>query len=215
MHGIGNSGDDTNKNVSGGTKTSVEKTARTGRRVRYVQQAVLGAIAVSGILLVGMAAPNTLQLLKYLPGMKKYRFNYQVKTALSRLKTKGHIVFVERRGKKYARLTPEGERALALERHKAALLNGRKRRWDKRWRVVIFDIPERRKQVRERLRLLMRASGFALLQNSVWVYPHDCEDLITLAKAELRLGGSVLYLVVESIENEKHLRDHFGLPRMS
>lgn len=193
-------------------KYSVESSAQSKRRRGYVQDALLSTIAISGMLLVAMAAPNTLQLLGKVPALKRYRLTYHIKTSLSRLIQKGHVVLVEEGGKKYARLAKSGEQALAFERARAAARGGGKRRWDKRWRVVIFDIPEKRKRVRERLRILMRESGFALLQNSVWVYPYDCEDLIALAKAELRLGGSVLYLVVESIENEKHLRRHFELP---
>ena len=49
------------------------------------------------------------------------------------------------------------------------------------------------------------------LQDSVWVFPYDCEDFIALLKAELKIGAAVLYMVVEHIENDKHLRSHFGL----
>ena len=88
----------------------------------------------------------------------------------------------------------------------------KKKKWDRRWRVVIFDIPERRKSVRDRLRRFMDTYGFVRLQDSVWVYPHDCEDLIALAKAEFRIGYDVLYMIVERIERDGHLREHFGLP---
>ena len=90
-------------------------------------------------------------------------------------------------------------------------MNGKKRRWDQRWRVIIFDIPERRRKIRDRLRSTMRELGFARLQDSVWVYPYDCEDLMALLKADLKLGVSVLYMVVEHIENDKYLREQFSL----
>ena len=53
--------------------------------------------------------------------------------------------------------------------------------------------------------------GFVRLQDSVWVYPYDCEDLITLLKADFRVGKDVLYLIVDSIENDKYLRAEFNL----
>ncbi len=57
----------------------------------------------------------------------------------------------------------------------------------------------------------MRELGFARLQDSVWVYPYDCEDLMALLKADLKIGMAVLYMIVEHIENDKHLRAHFSL----
>ena len=89
-------------------------------------------------------------------------------------------------------------------------LNKRKR-WDKHWRVIIFDIPERRRGTRDRLRIVMREAGFYRLQDSVWLYPHDCEDFVTLLKADLKIGAAVLYMVVEKIENDSKLKEHFLL----
>ena len=61
-------------------------------------------------------------------------------------------------------------------------------------------------------RRFMAEYGFVRLQDSVWIYPYDCEDLIALAKASLRIGADVLYMIVERLERDKHLREHFGLP---
>lgn len=83
--------------------------------------------------------------------------------------------------------------------------------WDGRWRVLIFDIPEKRKWLRNRLRDTLYAVGFKRLQKSVWVYPHDCEDFITLLKADFKIGKDLLYLIVEGLENDTHLRDYFGV----
>ncbi|MBI5645077.1 CRISPR-associated endonuclease Cas2 [Candidatus Kaiserbacteria bacterium] len=188
----------------------VEREAKKKRVRGYIQKSVLSAIALSGILLVTMAAPNTLQLLGYLPGMRRSRFRQQAETALSRLVQKRWVVFETKGDKRFARITDAGRQALLAETMK----NGRgrgKQRWDKRWRVVIFDVPEKRRNIRDRLRKTMRAFGFERLQDSVWVYPHNCEEIIALLKAELRVGFSVLYMLVEQIENEKYLKERFDL----
>lgn len=188
----------------------IEKAARSERRWGAFQQAMLYA-ALGGVIVATGAVPNFSKIIKYYTGAKKgARFNYQAKTALGRLTAKGLITFEERDGRRYARITEKGKRVLELEIQKVAMT--KKRKWDKRWRVVIFDIPERRKSVRNRLRRFMDTYGFVRLQDSVWVYPHDCEDLITLAKAEFRIGFDVLYMIVERIEHDKHLREHFELP---
>jgi hypothetical protein len=53
--------------------------------------------------------------------------------------------------------------------------------------------------------------GFIKIQDSVWAYPYDCEEVLALIRADLRLGGGVIYLIAEGIENDKSLRMKFGL----
>lgn len=109
-------------------------------------------------------------------------------------------------------LTKAGERLMHRE---SLLVDMRKRktgRWDGRWRLVMFDIPERRKSDRERLRNLMTESGFKLFQESVWIFPYDCEDVITLLKIDMRLGNTVRYGIMEKLENDTAFRRMFDLP---
>jgi DNA-binding transcriptional regulator PaaX len=189
----------------------MEKEARNERRLKSFQQAMLMAVVLGAVVVVAATAPNAVQLLKYFPGYKKgARFNYQAKSALGRLAAKGLVTFIEEDGKRYARVTEKGERMLQMETERVAI--AKKRKWDRRWRVVIFDIPERRKSVRASLRRFMNEYGFVRLQDSVWIYPYDCEDLIALAKANFRVGVDVLYMIVERLEHDKHLREHFKLP---
>lgn len=189
----------------------MEKEARNERRLKSFQQAMLTAVVLGGVVVVAATIPNAARLLKYFPGYKKgARFNYQAKSALGRLAAKGLVTFVEEDGKRFARITEKGELILQIESEKTAMM--KKRKWDRRWRVVIFDIPERRKNIRDRLRLFMSEYGFVRLQDSVWIYPYDCEDLIALAKANFKIGADVLYMIVERLERDKYLREHFGLP---
>ncbi len=189
----------------------LEKEARSDRRKGYLQDAVLGTVAVAGVLAITMVAPGVLGLLGGF-GSRKKRLAEQSKRALTRLKHRGHIVFEERNGKSYARITIEGRKALAIQQYKAHLLTGEVKRWDKRYRVVIFDIPVAKKGLRDKLRRAVRDSGFLQIQKSVWLHPYDCEDLIALIKADLHIGNNVTYMIVEKIENDSHIRKHFKLP---
>lgn len=193
----------------------MERDATRERRRKKIwgvfQLALLTAVAIGGVALIAATAPNVAQLLKYFPGYKKgAKFNYQAKSALGRLAAKGLVTFVEEDGKRYARITEKGKCALQMETKKVERM--KKKKWDRRWRIVIFDIPERRKNIRDRLRHFMSEYGFVRLQDSVWIYPYDCEDLIALAKANFRIGADVLYMIVEHLERDKYLREHFSLP---
>ncbi len=187
----------------------LEIESRKRWKKQNIQQAVLAAVAIVGLLAWAAVAPNTLQLLRYLP-KEKYNLIYRAKTAAGRLVAKGQAVWVERSGKKYLRLTPAGQNVLAFEQAKVALKN-QKKKWDGRWRMVVFDIPERRKNIRVRLRAVMREIGFVRLQDSVWIYPYDCEDFMALLKVELKIGKDVLYAIADTIEHDKDLRRQFNL----
>ncbi|MBI4088077.1 CRISPR-associated endonuclease Cas2 [Candidatus Kaiserbacteria bacterium] len=191
----------------------LEKEARYERRKGYLQQAVLSSIAIGGILALAMVAPNSLRLLDGL-GSRKRRYAEQARSAVGRLAAKGHVKFVNVNGRKYVRITKAGRKALDEADRQAQLhTKPRKpRRWDKRWRLLVFDIPESRKITRNRLRKLVRSLGFLRLQDSVWVYPYDCEELVILIKADLRIGKDVLYAIVEKIENDAWIRRQFRLP---
>lgn len=45
--------------------------------------------------------------------------------------------------------------------------------WDGRWRMLLYDLPSQEQAARKRLRLRLRAEGFGMLQQSVWVSPRS------------------------------------------
>ncbi len=189
---------------------TLEREAASKRRKTYVQDAVLSVIAVAGILAITAVAPNALRLLGG-TGRKGFRFNYQTRSVLTRLVEKGHIRFVIQNGKKRIEITNAGKRAAELAAAKQALSTQKPRRWDERWRVIMFDIPERRKKDRDQLRRTMIDAGFLCFQDSVWIFPYDCEDLVTLLKVDMRLGDAVRYGILEKLENDRAARNHFKL----
>ena len=188
----------------------VESGARKKRQKRNLRNAALLAIGTAGFIAVAAIAPNMFQILGRTGALA--RLKYRNQGVLARLKQKGEIEFEERDGKKFVRLTERGEEALAFGQQKLQLANRKPRKWDRRYRLVMFDVPEKRKKIRERLRFEMQEVGFLHLQDSAWVYPYDCEEFIALLKADLHIGKDVLYAVVEEIENDKWIRKHFSLP---
>ena len=184
--------------------------AKFVRRKGYVQQAILATVGLTGVIGLMMLAPNAVQLLEKMPNNRS-KFDYRMRSTASRLAARGYLRFVERGGKTFVEITDAGRRALDLQQQTTSLETRKRRRWDKQWRMVIFDIPERRRATRLRLRTLMQEIGFLRLQDSVWVFPYDCEDLMALLKAELHIGKDVLYVIATQIENDKHIKRHFGL----
>ena len=84
-------------------------------------------------------------------------------------------------------------------------------KWDGEWRVVIFDIPERFKKAREALRKKLKDLGFIKLQESVFVFPYECEDEINFITEVFLIRPFVRFMRVKSFTNEEQIRLKFGL----
>ncbi|MBI2121858.1 MAG: hypothetical protein HYT98_01930 [Candidatus Sungbacteria bacterium] len=83
--------------------------------------------------------------------------------------------------------------------------------WDSKWRLVFFDIPEYIKGARDALRTRLKQIGMKELQKSVFVHPFPCDDEINFLIEHYQIRPHVRTAVVESIDNELHLKVKFRL----
>ena len=178
-------------------------------RLSTIGYAILVVIGAVGIIAVGAVAPGCIKLLGYAlryQSQKRYYINKVVQLCINR------VLLIRKKTSQgiQLRLTPRGQEILKL--YEVEKLSIKKpKRWDKKFRVIIFDIKEKRRGIRNRLRLWLTHLGFVRLQQSVWVYPYECQEVVTLLKAHFHVGKDILYLTVESIENDKWIRERFNL----
>lgn len=189
--------------------STIESRVKGRAKRRRIQDIVVRALFVTTTLGLAIAAPNAVQLMRYVQkylDKKDARLDRRISQAFSRLKQGG---IIERKEDGRFKLTKKGEeRALAL---KTLDFAEQPILWDGKWRIIIFDIWERRRAARDRLRIVLERNGFAKIQNSVWVYPYDCEELLVFLRTNLSLGKGILYIVAEEIENDAPLRKFFDL----
>ena len=84
-------------------------------------------------------------------------------------------------------------------------------KWDGEWRIVIFDIPERFKKAREALRNKLEDLEFIKLQESVFVFPYECEDEIDFIVEVFQIRPFVRFVKAKSFTNEEQLKIKFGV----
>jgi len=84
-------------------------------------------------------------------------------------------------------------------------------RWDKRWRVVFFDIPEKLRAGRDALRNKLREFGFREIQKSVWIYPYPCKDQIDFVVEVFELRNYVRYGELVSFTLQEEYIGYFNL----
>lgn len=191
-----------------------EKVKKKAKRQK-IQNAVLASVYLTAGLGLILVAPNAARLLKYVAKYigPKPRLNRRMSQAINRLRERGLIERVQTDRGLALRLTKNGAQlAVSIEEKEKVFEMQKPKKWDGKWRIVIFDIWERRRTVRDRLRSILRTNGFVKVQDSVWVYPYDCEELFVFLRTNLRLGKGILYIVAEEIEYDEALRKHFKLP---
>lgn len=111
----------------------------------------------------------------------------------------------------YISLTEKGEKeAGKFQINKLKIKSPKK--WDKKWRIIIFDIPEVTRIKRDAFRGKLKEFGFYQLQKSVWVYPYPCRKEIDLLREFFNLIPKNLRLLeVKKIEEDKFLRKIFQI----
>ncbi len=111
-----------------------------------------------------------------------------ISQVVKRLREKGYIETTVNEGKVMIKLTELGEDALGfVDENKP---------WDKKWRIVLYDIPENKRGVRDLLRRRLKEWGFKKWQQSTWITKKDVTD--KLRKLVKKLGITDWVAIIES-----------------
>src|SRR3990172_9221630 len=79
------------------------------------------------------------------------------------------------------------------------------KKWDRKWRLVIYDIANDNKDKRQFLKNKLENLGFIKLQESVYIFPFDCLREITLLKNMYFLNPHVQFIIADRVETETNL----------
>lgn len=105
------------------------------------------------------------------------------------------------------KLTPKGQEKVKYIKWKLKKVDFKK--WDKKWRIFSFDIPEKKRQLRENLRKKLRLLNFVHLHDSLWITPLAIENDIRELLELLEIKYFVRYMIVEKINFDRDLRKKF------
>lgn len=132
-----------------------------------------------GIAAVSVLAPQLPYILlkAYLKEKLKEPYSQtQMHNSVSYLKRRKFIAFEFKENKIKVILTKLGRQHLnkvAFEEIKIQPI-----KWDGRWRLLTFDIPENKKRARQTFRRKIKELGFFHFQRSVFIFPFPCEKEI-------------------------------------
>lgn len=158
-------------------------------------------------------APNGIKVLKDFVKEESDWSDYypsELERTAFRLLRKGLVEVKETKQGPVVKITEKGK----TETLKYDLKNfsiKKKKEWDKKWRMVIFDLPVDLKQEREIFREKLKQLGFYQMQKSVYIYPFPCEKEIKYLREVLSIPHYVKLVLIDKIENDEDLRKFFQI----
>lgn len=167
------------------------------------------AIAATSPYFVPMIMPKILRYAKY--KLKKRDDKKRFQRSFSYLKNQGMVKF-EYKGKQlYISLTKEGQQKVR-DYNIDDLRIKKPKEWDKKWRILIFDVKEKNKTKREALRGKIKELGLFQLQKSVWIYPYDFKRELEFLRNFFYFTKNEMQIIVATeIENDQEARNFFNV----
>ncbi len=168
------------------------------------------------LILVSLLILGSVPLMVLMPGLGKAfgtfakSKNYQ-RDVIKRLEKEGFIKIRHlSNGKTEISITQNGyTKVLKYNLGTMQLIN--KKKWDKKWRLILFDVPEKRKAMRDALRRKIKELGLLKIQQSVYVYPYQCEKEMEFLISYFKIRSFVKYFTIERFNGDNEYKEYFEI----
>jgi phenylacetic acid degradation operon negative regulatory protein len=137
--------------------------------------------------------------------MQKQYTSYR--TTVYRLMETGLIEIVGAKKDKKFRLTKEGQMQMFMLKAKMPQQGP----WDGKWRLILFDIPEKAEEERRKLRKLLLENNFKMLQASVYISPWALNREAVAFLKETALDKFIRIIRCDELDDDRELRKKFKL----
>ncbi|MBI2607929.1 MAG: hypothetical protein HYW51_03845 [Candidatus Doudnabacteria bacterium] len=176
---------------------------------KQVAKGVLLALGLAGVIVVAAAAPNLFAAFGRFGDFSKTRKD-NFKRSLEKLKKDGLVSMSYEGNKIVMKLTKNGKEKI-LKYQVDDLKIEKPKRWDKLWRIVIFDVPVSLNSARLAFTSKLRELGFKYLQKSVWVCPYPCEDEVDFIAEYYRVRKYTRLLICQEMDRKNELEKMFNI----
>src|SRR4051794_22051872 len=111
--------------------------------------------------------------------LKAFGHNEQaVRMTVSRMRKQGLLQSERKGNKSYYGLTERGVSRVDEAARRIYKLHPHE--WDGKWRVIMYNIPEEKRQVRDEFRKELQWSSFGNLSNGCWISPNNLKNEVNL-----------------------------------
>lgn len=183
----------------------------TRRETSKVVDLVIKIGCTSTYITAGFVAPNLLQVLdkpmrNLYASLDKRARDREAMRIIRNMKAQGYLTGDYEHS---LRLTPK-----AKKRYERIVLDSltitQPEIWDKKWRIIMYDIPQKQATSRQAFGRKLREIGCHQLQKSVWITPFPCLETIEAISAHYDIADNVSYFDTSSINNQSIVVDRFN-----
>ncbi|MCK5122714.1 MAG: hypothetical protein KAQ87_00995 [Candidatus Pacebacteria bacterium] len=128
---------------------------------------------------------------------KKQKAKQKFSQLVYRLKKNGYIKIKNLEQNEGIILTEKGTEKVLKTKLK---MQNKKKRSDEKWQMIIFDIPERKKGLRNLLRGKLRLLEYKMLQQSIWICPYNVQKETQFILRKYSLDSYVKLFLIKEIE---------------
>lgn len=175
---------------------------------------VLFELLKAGVVLASaVVAPNAVQIFAPLFREKRHLSEKEAKDTILYAHKAGWVEAQRRGQRSVLVLTPRGKKRA----DRVAFWRGGphpQQNWDGRWRILFFDVPEKRKDARDAVRAYLRRWGFLQVQKSVWLTPWPCDEHVQALREWYVLYPHLRLAQVYSFDGEEEFLRKFDLERI-
>ena len=153
------------------------------------------------------------EIIKTLKEVKNLNIEEEkIRKSLESLERK-EIIEVEEKGNEVFVKLKDKNNSTVIKYSIKALLDFKKKekKWNRKWFLVFFDVPETQRNKRNYLRKYLLDIGFYRYQQSIYIFPYECEKEITLIKKIVEGAKYIKYIIAEKIEDERAIKTYFKL----
>ncbi len=151
------------------------------------------------------------EIIKTLKEVKNLKVEEEkIKKSLKSLEKKEIIDLEEKGDEVFVRLKNKNNLTVIKYSIKTLLdFKKKKKNWNGKWFLVFFDIPEIQRNKRNYLRKYLIDIGFYRYQQSIYIFPYECEKEIMLIKKIVEGAEYIKYIIADKIEDEHVVKTFF------
>lgn len=173
-----------------------------------IAKIILKSLVIGGAVVAVVALPGMAPVLNLFGNDK--RKNWKINRTLQQFKKQKFVKIYYKDNEEFIEITERGKKRLLRYDYEDIKINIPKK-WDKLWRIVIFDIPEKRKKARDAINIKLKELGFCSIQKSTFIFPYDCKNEIDFIGEHMFARKYINYIVAKEVENERKLKKFFNL----
>lgn len=167
---------------------------------------IIKAVGIVGMVGVVVVAPNAAQAFELLLGDNKKK---NKRTYAEYLRRSGYFK-IEKKGNKKFVISLSEKGGQAYKEVDFATFITTPKKWDQKWHILMYDIPDSHRRVRLYIASMLKNIGLKPIQNSVYAYPYDLTQLAAAMRHEYpKVARLIVAATVDKIDGEDQLKKAF------